>query len=137
MFYTSFWLVSYCFFTKKSLIPLSSSCKLYHEADCHRFDEYKQTIVESLWDRNLIQGTEKNIPQTFFREDTHPNIEMSSHGSCNSQKFDLGNIFTTFMESLPTGNLLRLTWKTHFKYVLDKHWNSQMNLCKLICSQPP
>ena len=66
-------------------------------------------IVESLWDRNLIQGTEKNIPQTFFREDTHPNIEMSSHGSCNSQKFDLGNIFITFMESLPTGNLLRLT----------------------------
>ena len=30
-----------CFFTKKSLIPLSSSCKLYHETDCHRFDEYK------------------------------------------------------------------------------------------------
>ena len=32
-----------CFFTKKSLIPLSSLCKLYHETDCHRFDEYKQS----------------------------------------------------------------------------------------------
>ena len=65
-------------------------------------------IVESLWDRNLIQGTEKNIPRTFFREHKHPNIEMSSRGSCNSQEFDLDNIITS-MESLPTGNLLRLT----------------------------
>ena len=32
-----------CFFSKKSLIPLSSLCKLYHETDCHRFDEYKQS----------------------------------------------------------------------------------------------
>ena len=32
-----------CFFTKKYLIPLSSLCKLYHETDCHRFDEYKQS----------------------------------------------------------------------------------------------
>ena len=136
MFYTSFWLVSYCFFTKKSLSPLSSLCKLYHEADCHRFDEYKQTIVESLWDCNQIQGTEKNIPQTFFREHVHLNIEMSSCGRCSSQEFDLDNIFTS-MECLPTGNLLRFTWKTHFKYVLDKHWKSQMNLCKLIRSQPP
>ena len=30
-------------FTKKSLIPLSSLCKLYHETDCHRFDEYTQS----------------------------------------------------------------------------------------------
>ena len=90
------------------MIPLSSLCKLYHEADFHRFDEYKQTIVESLWDRNLIEGTDKNIPRTFFREHTHPNIEMSSRGSCNSQKFNLDNIFTS-MESLSTGNLLRLT----------------------------
>ena len=67
-----------------------------------------KAIVESLWDRKLIQGTEKNIPRTFFREDTHPNVEMSSRGSCNSQKPDLDNIFTS-MESLPTGNLLRLT----------------------------
>ena len=67
-----------------------------------------KAIVESLWDRNLIQGTEKNIPRTFFREHTHPNIEMSSRLSCNSQKPDLDNIFTS-MESLPTGNLLRLT----------------------------
>ena len=31
------------FFTKKSLISLSFLCKLYHETDCHRFDEYKQS----------------------------------------------------------------------------------------------
>ena len=27
------------FFFKKSLIPSSSLCKLYHETDSHRFDE--------------------------------------------------------------------------------------------------
>ena len=32
-----------CFFTKKFLIPLSSLCKLYHQTDCHRFDQYKQS----------------------------------------------------------------------------------------------
>ena len=32
-----------CFFTKKSLIPLSSLCRLHHETDCPRFDEYKQS----------------------------------------------------------------------------------------------
>ena len=32
-----------CFFTKKIFDSLSSLCKLYHETDCHRFDEYKQS----------------------------------------------------------------------------------------------
>ena len=40
------WRIQYkkdCFFTKKSFIPLSSLCKLYHETDCHRFGKYKQS----------------------------------------------------------------------------------------------
>ena len=44
-----------CFFFKKSLIPLSSLSKLYHETDCHRFDEYKHKT--SLW--NHLETTTK------------------------------------------------------------------------------
>ena len=43
-----------------------------------------KAIVESLWDRNLTQGNVKNIPWAFFQEHTHPLIETSSRGSCNS-----------------------------------------------------
>ena len=50
MLYTSFdWYLcrilykKNCYFTKKSLIPLSPLCKLYHETDYHRFDEYEQS----------------------------------------------------------------------------------------------
>ena len=64
------------FFLEKNLfIPLGSSSKLYHETDCHRFDEYKH-IVESLKDRNSTQGTTKNIPLAFFQEHSHPFIEI-------------------------------------------------------------
>ena len=52
-----------------------------------------RAIVESLWDRNLIQGNKKNIPWAFFQEQTHPLIETSSRGSCNSQEFDPDNLF--------------------------------------------
>ena len=68
-----------CFFTKKSLIPLSSLFKLYHETDYHRFDEYKQShcgITLGLQSK----GTAKNIPWAFFQEHTHPLVETSSHG---------------------------------------------------------
>ena len=80
-------------FTKNSLIPLSSLCKLYHETDCIVLTNINKAIVESLWDRNLTQGTAKNIPWAFFQEHTHPLIETSGHGCCNSQEFDLDNLF--------------------------------------------
>ena len=52
-----------------------------------------KAIVESLWDRNLTQGTTKNIPWAFFQEQIHPLIETSSRGSYKSQEFDLDNLF--------------------------------------------
>ena len=67
-----------------SLLKIFDSVKLYHETDCNRFDEINKTIVESLWDRNLTQGTTKNICWTFSQEHTHPLIETSSRRSCNS-----------------------------------------------------
>ena len=52
-----------------------------------------KAIVESLWDRNLTQGTTKNNPWVFFQEHTNPLIVTSSRGNCNSQEFDLDNLF--------------------------------------------
>ena len=75
------------FFFRKSLTPLCSLCKLYHETDCHLFDEYKHK--DPLWNNhNHTQGTTRNIPWVFFQEHTHPLIETSSCGSHNSQEFD-------------------------------------------------
>ena len=48
------------FFTKKSLIPLSSLCKLYHETDCHRFDKYKHK--KPLWN-HLGTATKLKVPR--------------------------------------------------------------------------
>ena len=50
-------------------------------------------IVESLWDRNLTQGTTKKIPLAFFQEHTHTLIETSRGGSSNSQEFDFDDPF--------------------------------------------
>ena len=49
-----------CFFFKKSLIPLSSLSKLYHETDCHRFDEYKHK--KPLWN-HLGTATKLKVPR--------------------------------------------------------------------------
>ena len=73
-----------CLFTKKSLIQLSSLCKLYHETIAIILTNINKGIVESLWDGNLTQGTTKNIPWAFVQEYTHLLIETSSSGSCNS-----------------------------------------------------
>ena len=57
-----------CFFTKKSLIPLSSLCKLYHETECHGFDEYKQSHCEiALGPRSNSRYHEKHILGLFPR----------------------------------------------------------------------
>ena len=45
-------------------------------------------------------------------------------------------MFFTSKETLPTGNLLKHTWKTHFK-TLAKHWKFQTNFCKLLRIPPP
>ena len=81
------------FFTKKSLIPLSSLCKLYHETDCHRFDEYKQSHCGITLGPQSNSRHHKKHPLAFFHEHTHPLIETSGCGSCNSQESDLDNIF--------------------------------------------
>ena len=67
MFYTSFgWYlcrIQYkknIFFIKKYLIPLSYLCKLYHETDCHRFDEYKHK--KPLWN-HLETVTKLKVPR--------------------------------------------------------------------------
>ena len=73
-----------CFFTKKLLITKLIAIVLTN---------INKAIVVLLWDRTLTQGTTKNIPWAFFLEYTHPLIETSSRGSCNSQEFDLGNLF--------------------------------------------
>ena len=50
-----------CFFLKKSLTPLCSLCKLYHEIDCHLFNEYKH--------KNLL----RNQPKPYSRyHEKHP-----------------------------------------------------------------
>ena len=49
-----------CFFFKKSLIPLSSLSKLYHETDCHRFDEYK--YKKPFWN-HLGIATKLKVPR--------------------------------------------------------------------------
>ena len=54
-----------CFFFKKSLIPLSSLSKLYHETDCHRFDEYKHK--RSLW-IHLGITTKLKVPRCFSKK---------------------------------------------------------------------
>ena len=67
-----------------------------------------KSVVGSLWDRNLTQGNAKNIPWVVFQEHTHPFIETSSRGSCNSEEFDLDNLFS-LLRSLflqETGKLL-------------------------------
>ena len=118
------------------MIPLSSLSKLYHETDCHRFHEYKHK--KPLWNHlgtaEKLKVPRKNIPWAFFQEPTHPFIEMSSRGSYNSQKFTL-IIFFTSKESLPTGNLLRHTWNTHFKHLLNTG-SLKYSKCKLLHSQP-
>ena len=45
-------------------------------------------------------------------------------------------MFLTSKETLPTGNLLKHTWKTHFK-TLAEHWKFQINFCKLLRIPPP
>ena len=47
--------------------------------------------MESLRDHDHTQG--KSSFFAFFQEHTHPLIETSSHGSYNSQEFDLDNVF--------------------------------------------
>ena len=80
-------------FTNKSLIPLSPLCKLYHETDCHPFNEYKQSHCGITLGPQSNSRYRKNIPWAFFQEHTYPLIETSSLGSCNSQELDLDNIF--------------------------------------------
>ena len=82
-----------CFFTKKSSIPLRSLCKLYHETDCHRFNEYKQSHCGITLGPQSNSRYRKNIPWAFFHEHTYPLIETSSRGSCNSQELDLDKYF--------------------------------------------
>ena len=53
-----------CFFLKKSLIPLSFLSKLYHETDCHRFDEYKHK--KPLWN-HLGTTTKLKVPRKTSR----------------------------------------------------------------------
>ena len=67
-----------CFFTKKSLIPLSSLCKLYHETDCHRFDEYKQSHCGiTLGPQSNSRYREKHPLGVFPRthSPTHRNVQ--------------------------------------------------------------
>ena len=80
-------------FTQKSLIPLRSLCKLYHETDCHRFNEYKQSHCGITLGPQSNSRYRKNIPWAFFHEHTYPLIETSSRGSCNSQELDLDKYF--------------------------------------------
>ena len=61
-----------CFLIKKSLNPLSSLSKLYHETDCHRFDEYKHK--KPLWN-HLETVTKLKVPRkaSFSKNAfTHP-----------------------------------------------------------------
>ena len=49
------------FFLEKNLfIPLGSSSKLYHETDCHRFDEYKHK--KPLWN-HLRTAAQLKVPR--------------------------------------------------------------------------
>ena len=67
-----------CFFTKKSLILLSSLCKLYHETDCHRFDEYKQSHCGiTLGPQSNSRYREKHPLGVFPRthSPTHRNVQ--------------------------------------------------------------
>ena len=68
-----------CFFTKKSLIPLSSFCKLYHEIDCHRFDEYKQSHFGiTMGPQSDSKYHEKHTLGVFPRthSPTHRNVKL-------------------------------------------------------------
>ena len=67
-----------CFFTKKSLIPLSSFCKLYHEIDCHHFDEYKQSHCGiTFGPQSNSRHREKHLLGVFPSIDspTHRNVQ--------------------------------------------------------------
>ena len=67
-----------CFFTKKYLIPLSSLRKLYHETDCHRFDEYKQSYCGiTLGPQSNSRYHEKHPLGVFQRthSPTHRNVQ--------------------------------------------------------------
>ena len=97
-----------CFVTKNFLVPLSSLCKLYHETDCHRFDEYKQNHCGITL---RLKVPQKNIPWAFFQEHAHPLIETSSRGSCNSQECDLDNLF--YFKEVPS---YRKTSKVYLKH---------------------
>ena len=79
-----------CFFTKKSLLPLNFLCKLYHETDCHCFDEYKQRHCRITMGPQSDSRYHEKHPFGVFPRTHSP---TSNRHCYNSQEFDLDNRF--------------------------------------------
>ena len=68
----------FCSLLKEILIPLSSLRKLYHETDCHCFEEYKQSLCGiTLGPQSNSRYREKHPLGVFPRihYPTHRNVE--------------------------------------------------------------
>ena len=74
-----------------------------------------KAIVESLLDCNLTQGTAKTSLGRFSKNKLTHSWKRPSVAAVIHKNLTL-IIFFTARESLPTGNLLRLVWNTHFKH---------------------
>ena len=123
------------FFFKKSLTLLCSLCKLYHKNDCHLFDEYKKKKRQCrpLSGHSHTQG--QRFFLCFFKNTLTNSLTRQVVAAVIHKNLTL-TMFLTSKETLPTGNLLKHTWKTHFK-TLAEHWKFQINLCKLLRIPPP
>ena len=73
--------------------------------------------------RNHTHVAIRNVRWKFLQEHTHPPIQMSSRGSCNSQEFDIDiSVFCWSIHDETQGS------KVHFKHPLFTHaeyWKSE------------